>query len=135
MALRGDYLVVKTQHHSSGTANEVIAESTSVSVDFSAEALETTSQTSGLNASFIGGKVSGTVSGDFLLASGGGQFTELFAHMDNGDTLEIDVYKDGGTTKWFSGEGVLTSLSLSGGNSDQLVTGSYSMNWSGAVNF
>jgi len=135
MALRGDYLVVKTQNHSSGTVNEVIAESTSLSVDFSAEALETTSQTSGLNASFIGGKVTGTISGDYLLASGGGQFTELFALMNNGDTFEIEVYKDGGTTSWFTGEAVLTSLSLSGGNSDQLVTGAYAMNWSGDVTF
>ena len=69
MALRGDYLTIRVQQHSSGTANEVVAESTSVSVDFSADALETTNQASGLNASFIGGKVSGTVSGDYLLAS------------------------------------------------------------------
>jgi hypothetical protein len=52
MALRGDLLVLKID-------DAVIAESTDVSLDLSAEALETTSQTSGLNATFIQGKVSG----------------------------------------------------------------------------
>jgi len=129
MALRGDYLTVKVQQHSSGTTNEVIAESTSVSIDFSADALETTSQTSGLNASFIAGKVSCTLSGDFLLASDGEQFTNLFTHMNAGDILEIEVYRS--TTKFLDGDGVLTSLNLGGGNSDQLVTGSYSIQCSG----
>ena len=129
MALRGDYLTVKVQQHSSGTTNEVIAESTSVSIDFSADALETTSQTSGLNSSFIPGKVACTISGDFLLASDGDQFTNLFAHMNAGDILEIEVYRS--TTKFLDGDGVLTSLNLGGGNSDQLVTGSYSIQCSG----
>jgi len=129
MALRGDYLTVKVQQHSSGTTNEVIAESTSVSIDLSADALETTSQTSGLNSSFIPGKVACTISGDFLLASDGDQFTNLFTHMNAGDILEIEVYRS--TTKFLDGDGVLTSLNLGGGNSDQLVTGSYSIQCSG----
>jgi hypothetical protein len=129
MALRGDYLTVRVQQHSSGTTNEVIAESTSVSVDFSAEALETTSQTSGLNASYIGGKVNCVISGDYLLASDGEQFTRLFAHMNAGDVIEIDVYRS--ATKFLSGEGVFTSLNLSGGDSGVLVTGSYSIQCSG----
>jgi hypothetical protein len=91
MALRGDLLTLKVQQHASGTANEVIAESTSVSIDFSAEALETTSQSSALNATFQGGKVTGTVSGDYLLASDGDQFTNLFTHMNAGDEIDIDV--------------------------------------------
>ena len=129
MALRGDYLTIKVEQHSSATASAVIAETTSVSIDFSADALETTSQTSGLNASFIAGKVACTISGDFLLASDGDQFTNLFAHMNAGDILEIEVYRS--STKFLDGDGVLTSLNLGGGNSDQLVTGSYSIQCSG----
>lgn len=129
MALRGDYLTIRVQQHSSGTVNEVIAETTSVNIDFSAEALETTSQTSGLNASFIPGKVMCTISGEFLAASDNAQFTHLFAHMNAGDLLEIEVYRS--STKFLDGDAVLTSLTLSGGNSDQLVTGAYSFQCSG----
>jgi len=53
MPLRADYITIKVQQHSSGTTNEVIAESTSVNIDFSAEFLETTSQTDGLNQTGI----------------------------------------------------------------------------------
>lgn len=129
MPLRGDYLTIRVQQHSSGTVNEVVAETTSVSIDFSAEFLATTSQTSGLNESGIGGLVKCTLSGDFLLASDGEQFTRLFTHMNAGDTLEVAVERSG--TPFLDGDGVLTSLSLSGGNSDQLTTGSYSIQCSG----
>jgi hypothetical protein len=129
MALRGDYLTLRVQQHSSGTVNEVVAETTSVNIDFSSDPLETTSQTSGLNASFIAGLVKCTVSGDYLLASDGTNFSLLFAHMNAGDTLEVAVYRSG--TKMLDGDGVLTGLSLSGGTSAQLVTGSYSLQCSG----
>lgn len=129
MALRGDYLTIKVQQHASGTVNEVIAESTSVSIDFSAEALPTTSQTSGLNASFIAGLVACTVSGDFLYASDGDQFNNLFAHMNAGVNIEVEAYRS--AVKILDGSGVITSINLSGGNSDQLATGSYSIQCSG----
>ena len=129
MALRGDYLTIKVQQHSSGTANEVVAETTSVSVDFSAEALETTNQTSGLNASFIGGKVTGTVTGDFLVATAAANYNTLFDIMNAGSSIEVQVLVSG--TNIHSGSGVITSLSASGGNSDQLITGSYSIQLSG----
>jgi len=129
MALRGDYLTIRVQQHSSGVVNEVIAETTSVNIDFSAEALETTSQTDGLNAAFIGGKVSCTITGDYLLASAGTQFSQLFTHMNAGNLLEVQVYRS--STKILDGDGVLTSLNLTGGNSDQLVTGSFSIQCSG----
>ena len=129
MALRGDYLTIRVQQHSSGTVNEVIAETTSVNIDFSAEALETTSQTDGLNASFIAGKVMCTISGEYLAASTMLQFSQLFAHMNAGDLLEIEAYHS--TTKFLDGDAVITSLTLSGGNSDQLVTGAYSFQCSG----
>jgi hypothetical protein len=133
MALRGDLLTLKVQQHASGTANEVIAESTSVSIDFSAEALETTSQSSALNATFQGGKVTGTVSGDYLLASDGDQFTNLFTHMNAGDEIDIDVQIS--ASSYFTGAIVLTSLSLGGGLSDSLATGSYAGNITGAITF
>lgn len=131
MALRGDYLTISVQQHSSATNEAVIAETTSVTVDFSAESLETTSQTSGLNASFIAGKVTGTMSGDFLYTSTGTNWKKLFERMNEGDTLDFAIKRS--TTTILSGECVLTSLSLSGGNSDQLVTGAWSANISGTL--
>jgi len=129
MAILGYKLTVKVQQHSSGSVNEVIAATTDVSLDITAEALETTSQDSGLNAEYIGGKVSGTISGSYLLASDGDQFTNLFAHANAADVLEIEVHRD--TTKFIDCDGVITSLNLSCGNSDQLVTGSYTIQLSG----
>jgi hypothetical protein len=126
MAQRGDYLTLKVLHTS---VEAIIAEATSVSVDFSAEALETTSQDDGLNASFIAGKVSCTISGDFLYASTGANFSNLFTHMNAGTLVEVTVYRD--STAILEGDGVITSLSLGGGNSDQLVTGAYSIQCSG----
>ena len=131
MALRGDLLTLKIDQDGSITAPHIIAESTSFNVDFSAEALETTSQASALNATYIGGKVSGTVSGDYLLASDGDQFTELFSTMNAGGKFDIDIFMNG--SSYFTGEAILTSLSLGGGLSDSLVTGSYSMNITGTV--
>jgi hypothetical protein len=131
MALRGDLLTLKVQQHSSGTANEVVAESTSVSIDFSAEALETTSQSDALNATFIAGKVSGTISGDYLLASDGDQFTNLFTHMNAGNVLEVDVQIS--ASSFFTGDAILTSLNLGGGLSDSLATGSYSLQVTGGI--
>jgi|AntRauTorckE6833_2_1112554.scaffolds.fasta_scaffold03195_5 hypothetical protein len=129
MALLGYKLTLRVQQHSSGVVNEIIAASTDVSLDITAEALETTSQTSGLNAEFIGGKVSGTVSGSYLLAADGEQWTNLFAHVNAGNVLEVEIYRD--TVKFIDCDGVITSIGLSGGNSDSLVTGSYSIQLSG----
>ena len=126
MALRGDYLTLKVLHTS---VEALIAESTSVSVDLSADALETTSQSDGLNASFIAGKVSCTISGDYLLASAGTQFTNLFTHMNAGTLVEVTVYRS--STAILEGDGVITSLGLGGGTSGDLVTGSYSIQCSG----
>ena len=129
MALRGDYLTIQVDQHSSATANAVVAETTSVSIDLSAEALETTSQTDALNASFIGGKVSGTVSGDYLLASTGVQFTNLFTKMNAGELIGVSIERSG--TEFLDCFGIITSLNLGGGLSDSLTTGSYSIQLSG----
>jgi len=130
MALRGDYLTIRTTATSgSATVNDVIAETTSVNIDFSADALETTSQDDGLNASFIQGKVSGTISGDFLVATGTAEFSELFTAMNAGTKMEVDVYES--SNNILAGDIVITSLSLSGGNSDQLTTGSFTFQCSG----
>lgn len=129
MALRGDLLIIKVQQHSSGSVNEIIAESTDVSLDLSGSALDTTSQTSALNASFIAGKVTGTASGSYLLASSGDQFTNLFAHMNAGVVVEVEVLRNG--TKFIDCDGVITSLSLSGGLSDSLITGAYTLQLTG----
>jgi hypothetical protein len=129
MAILGDKLIVKVQQHSSGSVNESIAATTDVSVDFTAEALETTSQDDGLNATYIGGKVSGTATGSYLLASSGDQFTNLFNHMNAGDTIEVEVYRD--STKFVDCNGIITSLGLAGGTTDTLFTGSYTIQFSG----
>ena len=129
MATLGHNLVFKVEQHSSGVSEAIIAESTSVSVDLSAEALETTSQTSALNATFIGGKVTGTVSGDYLLATGGTQFTLLFAKMNAGEALDCLIELS--DTAILDGQVILTNLNLGGGLSDALATGSYSGTFSG----
>ena len=128
-SLRGDKLTVKVQQHASGTVNEVIAATTSVNLDISAEALETTSQDDGLFATYIGGKVSGTISGDYLLASTGDQYTNLYNHMANADTIEVEVYRE--STAILTADAVITNLSLTGGNSDTLTTGAFSFQLSG----
>jgi len=126
MALRGDYLTLKVLHTS---VEAVIAEATSVSIDFSADALETTGQSDGLNATFIAGKVSCTISGDYLYSSTGANFSNLFTHMNAGTLVEVTVYRD--STSILEGDGVITSLALGGGTSGELVTGSYSIQCSG----
>lgn len=118
MALRGDLLVLKID-------DSIIAESTDVSLDISAEALETTSQTSGLHAEFIAGKVMGTASGGFLLASDGANFSTLFTEMNAGTSFAVTVERN--STKFIDCTGIITSLSLSGGLSDSLATGSYTI--------
>jgi hypothetical protein len=133
MALRGDYLVLQIEQYSSGTAPGVLAETTSVSIDFSAEALETTNQSSGLAASFIGGKVTGTASGEFLVATSAANFDALYAKMAAGTTIDFEFFHDGGTTAYMTGDCIVTALSMSGGNSDQLATGSYSLQLSGTI--
>lgn len=129
MATLGHYLVFKVEQHSSGVSEAIIAESTSVSVDITAEALETTNQASGLNASFEGGKVSGTVSGDYLLASDAAQFTLLFAKVNAGEKLDCLIELN--DTAILDGQVVITNLNLGGGLSDALATGSYSGTFSG----
>jgi len=132
MALRGDLLVIKAGTVGSDVAPSIVAESTDCTFSISAEALETTSQTSGLNATFIAGKVSATASGSFLVASGAANLTALFAYMNAGSLIEVQVLANG--TRIFDGQGVITSLEASGGLSDSLSTGSYSIQCSGNMN-
>ena len=129
MAQRGDKIVIYVDQYSSGTANAIIAESTSANLDISIEALETTSQADGLNATYIGGKVSGTVSGDYLLATTGAQFANLFTKANAAEVIGVSVKRDG--TAFIDCDGVITSLSLSGGLSDSLATGAYTIQLSG----
>jgi hypothetical protein len=130
MALRGDKLVIRaSDESSSSTPSDIIAESTDCSLDLSAEALESTSQTSGLNAEYIAGKISGTASGSYLLAADGTNFTNLFTAMNAGTVIDVEVQRDG--TQFIQCNGVITSLSLSGGLSDSLATGSYTIQLSG----
>jgi len=129
MALRGDLFVIKAGTVGSDVAPTIIAESTDCTFTSNAEALETTSQTSGLNASFIPGKVSATASGSFLVASAAANLTALFAYQNAGTLVEVRVEVSGTTV--FDGQGVITSLEASGGLSDALVTGSYSIQCSG----
>lgn len=127
--LLGYKLTVKVQQHSSASVNEIIATTTDLSLDLTAEALESTSSESGLNAEFEGGKVSGTVSGSYLLAEDGDQFQNLFTHMNAADKIEVEIYRD--TTKFIECEGIITSLNLSGGTSDMFLTGAYTIQLSG----
>ncbi len=125
MALLGNFLTIRLQQHSSGVATKVVAETTSVDAQFTAEALESTEQADALVARFEPGKTTINVSGDYLQASDGEQFELLFAHANAGDKIEVDLYRSGQV--FLSTEGVFTSLNDSGGLSDSLVTGAYSM--------
>ncbi len=125
MALLGNYLTIRLQQHSSGVATKVVAETTSVDAQFTAEALESTEQADALVSRFEPGKTTINVSGDYLLASDGEQFDLLFAHANSGDKIEVDIYRS--STLVISTEGVFTSLTEAGPNSDALVTGAYSM--------
>lgn len=125
MALLGNSITVRVQQHSSGVTNEIIAESTSVDAQFNAEALESTSQTNGVNAAFEGGKNTIQVSGDYLLATDAEQFDLLFVHANAGNKIEVAIYRSGVVVQ--SGEGVFTSLNAAGALSDSLATGAYSI--------
>jgi len=122
MALLGYKLVLKV-------GGSIIAASTDVNLDITGEALETTTQTSEMNAEFMGGKVSGTASGSYLLAADGSQWASLFTLVNAGTTLSVSIERNG--SPFISCDGVLTSIGLSGANSDSLVTGSYSIQLSG----
>jgi hypothetical protein len=133
MAIRGDYLVLQLEQDTSTRAPGVLADTTSVNVDFTAEALETTSQDSGLAYSGIPGKVTATASGDFLIAASAANFDNLHAYMAAGTVFDFELFVDGGTTKYMSGDCFLTGLTMAGGNSDQLATGSYSLQLTGTI--
>jgi hypothetical protein len=125
MALSSNYLTIRVQQHASGTANEVVAETTSVDCQFTAEAMEKTAKSDALTAKYEPGLCKINVSGDYLLASDAEQFTNLFTHANNGDKIEVDIYRS--DTLIITTEGVFTSLSKSGALSDSLVTGAYSI--------
>ena len=125
MALSGNYLTIRVQQHASGTVNEVVAESTSVDCQFTAEAMEKTTKSDALETKYEPGLCKINVSGDYLLASDAEQFTNLFTHANNGDKIEVDIYRS--STLVMSTEGVFTSLSKSGALSDSLVTGAYAL--------
>ena len=129
MAERGDLLVIKAGTVGSDIVPTIIAESTDCTISFSAESLESTSQTSGLNAAFIAGKVSAVASGSYLLAAAAANLTALFAYQNAGTLVEVRV--ENNSTVIFDGQGVITSLEASGGLSDALATGSYSIQCTG----
>ena len=130
--LRGDLLVLKTQKDGSGQATyTTIAGTTSFSFDSSAEFLETTDQTDGLNTSGIAGKVTRTISGDYFAATDLDSFTDLYAYQAAGSIVPWQVLNDG--VEVMSGDAVITSLNISGGTSADLVTGSYSLAVTGTV--
>jgi len=131
MALRADLLTIRIQQHSSGTANEVVAETTSCSVDFTGEALDDTNQEDALVSSFMGGKISATASGDYLYLTSGEQLARLFAHINAGNVIEWEAYKSG--SRILYGDGIITSLNLGGGLSDALTTGAYTMQLTGTI--
>lgn len=131
MALSGYYLTIEIQQYSSGTASQVIAETTSINCTFNGDALETTVQSDALVSNHVGGKVNINVSGDWLVASDNEQFDALFAHADSGDIIDVVIYRNG--TAFINAEGVLSSVSAVGANSDSLATGAYTMELSGSI--
>lgn len=137
MALRGDYLRIYVEQFSSATAPTILADTTDVNIDFSAESVETTTQDSALAYSGIAGKHSGTISGSMLVSPSGTTFATLYSHMTAGDTIDVEVYDyvGGAATKYFSASGHFTSLTAAAGDSTTVVTGSYAIQLTGAITF
>lgn len=130
-ALRGDYMRLKFQQHGSATNNEYFAGTTSFSFSSDSEFLESTDQSDGLNTNGIGGKVTRTISGNYIMATTADSFSNLYAHQAAGTAIEWEILKSG--SAFMSGECIITSLSFDAGLSDQNVTGAYSMTVIGEV--
>lgn len=122
-------MILTLQDDRSGLAAAVVAETTSVTVDNAAEFLETTSQTSGLHTTGIGGKVTTTASGDFLVASDAANWDALFAIINAGTQVEFQMYIN--SVLKIDCDCVITNLSSTGGNSDTLTTGAWTATLSG----
>jgi hypothetical protein len=120
MSIPGSYLVLEVDE-------EIIAETTDVSLKIVSKALDTTSKDSGLNAEYIGGKVMIAIAGGYLLASSGANWEALFDYMHGGTSMTVEFYRDG--VYFFNGAGYLKKLSLTGANSDSLTTGVYGISF------
>ena len=116
MGVSGSYLVLKVD-------GSVIAETTSVNLKIIAKGLDRTSQASGVNASFMAGKIKIGIAGAFLFASDGANWTALYDFLKAGTEFEVVFYNNG--TEFFGGSGVMKKLSIRGANQKSLVTGSY----------
>jgi len=133
--LRGDLLVIKFEEHSSGVAAAVISGTTSWSFDSSSEALETTDSDDGLNAAFMQGKVTRTISGDYMVATDLENWKGLDAKQAAAENVSWEIFNKttGSEVSVMSGTGVITTLNLSGGTAADLTTGSWAMNVTGPV--
>lgn len=118
MSLLGAYLILKID-------GSVIAETTSVNMLVKAKPLDSTTYDSGMNAEFIGGKVSIAMAGTFLMASSGANWDVLWAAFRLGTAIEVILYRD--TTQMFTSTARIVKLRLSGGDSGKLITGGYGL--------
>jgi len=120
MSLSGVYLVLKVN-------NEIVAETVSVKFQAKTKNLETTSQSDGLYASQMAGKIVVSLSGAFLLASDADNYDTLFTYIKNATEFSAVLYMNG--EEAMSGYAVMKRLSNKGGNSRELTTGSYAIKY------
>ena len=116
MAALGTYLTLELD-------GDVIAETTELSIKIEADALESTTKDSGINATFIAGKYKAGLAGTFLLATNGANFDTLYTLINTATSMDVVVYYNGSAI--LNGTGIMKQLSETGANSDTLVTGKY----------
>lgn len=134
-----------------GSTN-VIAFGTNASLEVNGEQITTTNKMSCKWASNLAGTNSYTVSSDSLYtaASGATSYDTLMKAMLTGDNVswymgpakaqassvtscDDYVYELDTTKPYYSGEGLITSLNLTAGNSDEIVSTSMTITGDGAV--
>ena len=125
MGIPGSYLYLTMD-------GSTIAETTDVSLKFQAKAIDKTTKDSGFNAEFMGGTVKVAIAGTFLVASDGSNWDTLWAAFEDGTEVDVNYLRHG--TQFLSGTGIVKKLTLKGGNSDELVTGTYGILHTGEFN-
>lgn len=118
MGIPGSYLTLEV-------GATTVAETTDVNLKVAAKALDSTSKSSGLNSEYIGGTVRIAAAGSFLMASDGANWSTLWSSFKDGDEVVVHYYRNG--VGFLSGNGVIKKLTMKGGLSDSLITGTYGL--------
>lgn len=118
--MNGTYLVIEID-------GEVIAEATNVNLKVIADSLDKTSKDDGLNGTFLAGLVKIGLAGEFLLASDSSNWDKLYDLLSTRDQAVVTLFFDG--VEKLGGFGIVKKLSMTGANSDSLVTGKWGIRY------